>query len=253
LRIIVLGSGSIIPTKERFGSSILLETRRLGRVMLDIGPGALEKLRKLNVDPRSIRMLLITHFHVDHVSDLPALIKLKKFLGGDTLHIIGPRGLAEFIEDLILKNRFFSYLVDLECLKYIELHECWDGVAIEGEGYRIISKPVEHFGGVAYRIEDEDLSLVYSGDTKPDERLIDLSRNIDVLIHECSFPSSVLLGKHTSDEDLVKIVARVKPRVLVVVHLYPEMELRRYELMKALRNAFDGDIFIPKDLDIIEV
>jgi len=106
---------------------------------------------------------------------------------------------------------------------------------------------------VAYRLELEGHSIVYSGDTAPDPKLLELARGCDILIHECSFPAERLLGKHTSDKDLIRIAAEVNPKILIVVHLYPEMESRVRELVNGLRKVFDGEVYVPKDLDVIEV
>ena len=258
MRIIILGAGTIIPTRERFGSSILLETS-LGGILLDIGPGTIEKLRRIGYDLEMINRILITHFHVDHVSDLLPFLKLRalsrKNYGKfeEVIDIYGPRGLNDFIEDLLIKNRFLSYLMNLDVLRDVRLHECWDGVAVSYDGFEIRSTPVEHFNGVAYRVRVDGIDLVYSGDTVPDERLIRLAENVDVLIHECSYPSGQKLGKHTADDELIEIVSRIRPRITIVVHLYPEMEENVQSLSESLRKASGGLVYVPSDLDVIKV
>ena len=87
----------------------------------------------------------------------------------------------------------------------------------------------------------------------PDKRLIRLAENVDVLIHECSYPSGQKLGKHTADEELIEIVSRIRPRITIAVHLYPEMEERVQSLRESLRKASGGLVYVPSDLDVIEV
>ena len=258
MRIVILGAGSIIPTKNRFGSSILLETS-LGGILLDIGPGTIEKLRRIGSNLEMINKILITHFHIDHVSDLLPFLKMRaltrkpygKFK--DIIDIYGPKGLNDFIEDLLVKNRFLSYLMNLDVLRDVRLHECWDGVVAAEREFEIRSVPVEHFNGVAYRIRVDGVDLVYSGDTMPDERLIRMAENVDILIHECSYPSGRKLGKHTTDEELVEIVSMIKPKITIAVHLYPEMEERIHSLKESLRKASGGLVYVPSDMDVIEV
>ena len=258
MRIIVLGAGTTIPTKKRFGSSILLETS-LGGILLDIGPGTIEKLRRIGYDFETINRILITHFHIDHVSDLLPFLKMRglsrKSYGRfkEPIDIYGPRGLNVFIEDLLVKNRFLSYLMDFDVLRDVRFHECWDGVAAADERLEIRSAPVEHFNGVAYRIRIDGIDLVYSGDTVPDERLIKLAENVDILIHECSYPSGQKLGKHTADDELIEIVSRIRPRITIAIHLYPEMEERVQSLKESLKKASGGLVYVPSDLDVIEV
>lgn len=260
MRIIVLGSGSIVPTEKRYSSSILLEIRG-ERILLDIGPGTVEKLRRLGIDPNTIGRLLITHFHVDHVTDLPALIKLRAFDRSGYaahpphhLHIYGPRGLVEFMDKLVAPGGVFGYLAEsIGCMRLLTLHEAWEGVVEEAGNLRILAAPVEHFKGVAYRVEADGNSLVYSGDAVPDERLIKLAEKVDILIHECSFPHGGLLGKHTSDEQLAEIAARIEPKLLIAVHLYPVWEGREEELRDRLEGVFEGRVIVAEDMEIIEV
>lgn len=253
LKLVFLGAGSIIPTELRFSSGILLEADERVKLLLDIGPGIIEKLRRIEADLRSIQAILITHLHLDHVSDLLPLLKIRALIGGGKLRILGPKGIKEWLDLMITDQRLFGYLSKLGCSELIDVHELWDdGISFE-PGVRISSKPVEHFSGIAYRIDLGEVSITYSGDVVPDPRLIRLARGSDVLIHECSFPAEKLKGKHTSAEDLLRIVVEVDPKILIVTHLYPEMEEDLPRLYQLLSRVFRGKIYVPRDLDVIEV
>lgn len=220
---------------------------------MDIGPGVIEKLRRVGVDPESISVVAISHLHVDHVSDLLPLIKLRALGSRGRLRIFGPPGTGKWLDLLISDRRLFGYLSDLGCHEFIDLHEVWDGLVKLEPGIVLRSKPVEHFNGVAYRVDLASGSITYSGDAMPDPRLIELARGTRVLIHECSFPADKLKGKHTSTEDLRRIVAEVDPEILIVTHIYPEMEEVLQEFVKELSKEFNGLIYAPKDLDVVEV
>ncbi|MEM1666261.1 MAG: MBL fold metallo-hydrolase [Nitrososphaerota archaeon] len=260
MRLTFLGTGSIIPTTNRFSSAILLEIGN-DRLLLDCGPGTLEKLRRVGVDPNTISRLLLTHYHIDHVLDLPAIVKLRAFdrSGGPSqnplhLRVYGPLGLNTLIRYLFEEIPQFRYISEnLSCLKYIELKEVTKGLVEETSTLRIKCTPVKHYDGVAYRIDAEGKSLVYSGDTVPDENLIEFAKHADVLIHECSFPDEQLLGLHTSEKGLAEVAAKVRPRLLIPVHLYPAWEGREYELKILLTKAFDGSVIVPKDLESYEI
>jgi len=222
-------------------------------LLLDVGPGTIEKLRRVNVNPNDIRIILITHLHIDHVADLLPLIKIRAYSERrDKLKIYGPRGLRRFLDLLLRDHRLFGYLSRLGCINLIDVREVWEG-STQLHNMQLHFTNVEHFNGVAYRLELEGHSIVYSGDTAPDPKLLELARGCDILIHECSFPAEKLLGKHTSDKDLIRIAAEINPKILIVVHLYPEMESRVKELINGLRRVFDGEVYVPKDLDVIEV
>ncbi|MEM0079545.1 MAG: MBL fold metallo-hydrolase [Nitrososphaerota archaeon] len=260
MKIIILGSGSIIPTSSRFSSSILLENDDL-RVLMDVGPGTIEKLRKLKIDPNTIGVLLITHFHLDHVLDLPALLKIRLFneVGGANpsppqLELIGPVGLRDFLENMVSDRGVYSYLSQMMRYDvYVNLYEVGGGLAYDSRRLKVYALPVEHFNGLAYRVEFDGYSIAYSGDTVYDENIVKLAEDVDVLIHECSFPSEMILGKHSSEKDLLRVVRKAKPKILIVTHLYPAWESREKELEELFSKEPIRRVIIPKDMDIIEV
>ncbi len=250
----MLGAGSILPSERRFSSGILLQYGKSNRILLDIGPGVIEKLRKLKIDLSEIKSVLITHLHVDHILDLPALIKIRAYLPRRTLKIYGPRGIGAWLDLILTDQRLFGYLSRLGCKEFLEVYECWKDARELEPGVKIYTTPVEHFNGIAYRLEfDDGTAITYSGDTSPDPRLVELARGSKVLIHECSFPAEKMRGKHTSDDDLVEIVREVQPEILIIVHLYPEMEPWVDRLRKKLKGVFSGEVYVPEDMSTIEV
>ncbi|MEM3398636.1 MAG: MBL fold metallo-hydrolase [Nitrososphaerota archaeon] len=260
LKIVVLGSGSIIPTKNRFSTSFLLESS-IGRMLLDIGPGTIEKLRRLSIHPNSIDRVFITHFHLDHTLELPALIKIRMFneLGGSNMNprildIYGPSGLRIFLGKLSSPRGVYGYLSEMmSSLDFLRIHEVEDGLVEEVENLKVYATLVEHYNGLAYRLEVDNVSIAYSGDTVYDERMIKIAEGVDILIHECSFPKELLLGKHTSDEDLIEIGRKVNPKLLLVTHLYPAWEGREKELEDKLRRDIGCRVYVVKDMDILYV
>ncbi len=258
MRIIILGAGSIVPTPRRFSSGILIETS-MAKILMDAGPGTVEKLRKIGVNPNTVDLLLITHYHIDHVSDLPVLIKLRPFnsWGGKEEHppklkIYGPRGLRKFINETLFENEFFGYMKTLGYHELVELEEMWYSESSPFQGIVIRSAPVEHYDGVAYRVEAEGLSVVYSGDTTPDGRLVSLAQGCDILIHECSFPRSHMMGKHAIMEELVEIADKIRPKMLIPIHLYPIMD-EYVERLESLVRERGVRILVPDDMEILDV
>jgi len=260
MRLTFLGTGSIIPTPNRFSSAILVEIGN-ERFLLDCGPGTLEKLRRSNVDPNTIARIFLSHYHIDHMLDLLAIVKLRAFdrYGGPSLNplllkVYGPPGLNALVSHLFEKIPQFRYVSEnLSCFRYLELKEVTKGLVEEGSKWRITCVPVKHYDGVAYKIEAEGKSVVYSGDTIPDENLVELAKNADVLIHECSFPEEQLLGLHTSEKGLAEVATKTRPRLLIPIHLYPVWEGREDELKMLLNKTFNGNVIVPKDLESYEI
>ncbi len=85
----------------------------------------------------------------------------------------------------------------------------------------------------AYRVDAAGRSIVISGDTRPSAALERASRGVDVLIHEVYPETRVapeqrpggelwpqyLREVHTSDVELGRIAAAVRPKVLLLTHV----------------------------------
>ncbi len=249
-----MGSGSIVPTPYRFGSGHYVEAGE-GRFLLDCGPGVLEKMKNLSLSPFKLTALLLTHFHIDHVADIFPLLKLRAFTPEglpnktpEKLRIFGPKGLKRFLETLIDNNEFFSYVKTLMRYEsYSSLEEVEPWRVFEVEGVRLTSAPVTHDGGVAYRLESKGVSLVFSGDTSFSENLVKLAAGVDVLVHECSFPHERLVGQHVSEIELARIVAKVRPKIVVVTHLYPIWEGEEHRIAKTLEQSYRCKVVISRD------
>ncbi len=258
MRITILGAGSIVPTPSRFASSVLVEMDDI-KVLMDCGPGTLEKLRRLGIKPTQLHTVLVTHFHLDHFSDIPALIMVRAYddegkpsPNPPILEIVGPRKITELIT--AITDGLFSYLSNtMLCRRYLKIRELVNSSYAISDGVKVTSVEVEHYNGVAYKIEVDGKSLVYSGDTVPDERLVKLAAGCDVLIHECSFPHNMLVGKHTSDKQLVDIVTKAKPGLLVVTHLYPVWSGKEDNLRETIQNSTGVRTIIAQDFTVVEL
>ncbi|GBC71518.1 Ribonuclease Z [Candidatus Calditenuaceae archaeon HR02] len=254
MRLIVLGAGSIVPTPYRFGSGHYVEAGEI-KLLLDCGPGVLEKMRSLSLSPFKLTAVLLTHFHIDHVSDIFPLLKLRAFTpeglpnrSPDELRIFGPRGLKRFLGTLIDNNEFFSYVKTLMRYEsYTSLEEVEPWGVYEFGGVRLTSAPAKHDGGVAYRIDFGGVSLVYSGDTAYSEDLVKLAKGVDVLVHECSFPHERIVGQHVSEVELARIVAQVRPETVVVTHLYPIWEGEEHKLVSTLEQSYRCRVVVARN------
>ncbi len=71
MRLTILGGSAASPNTGMGCSGLLLQTGQT-KVVLDLGPGTLQELRK-HADFRTLDAVIISHMHVDHVLDLLAL------------------------------------------------------------------------------------------------------------------------------------------------------------------------------------
>src|SRR5262249_55077174 len=72
LELVVLGSGG--PRSfGRAGTSYLVLVDGAPRILVDAGPGAFVQIGKLGLDVARVDVVLLTHLHIDHTNDVPAL------------------------------------------------------------------------------------------------------------------------------------------------------------------------------------
>lgn len=109
IKITFLGTSSMLPTKERNHSSILLQYEKEG-ILIDCGEGTQRQLRIAKISPCKITKLLITHFHGDHVLGIPGLLQsLVANAYQKTIEIYGPVGTKKYIHNMMKGIIFQGY------------------------------------------------------------------------------------------------------------------------------------------------
>ncbi len=111
LDVCLMGSGGSIPKPERHLSSALL--RYCGAsIVIDCGEGTQIALKKAGFTFSRIGIILITHFHADHISGLPGMLLSMGNEGrvGPVI-IAGPPGLARVVESLCIIARGLPFEV----------------------------------------------------------------------------------------------------------------------------------------------
>ncbi|ASJ14467.1 ribonuclease Z [Thermococcus radiotolerans] len=136
LEVIFLGTGGIMPTRERNVPAIALRYR--GEIILfDVGEGTMRQMNTAKLSPMKVGKIFITHFHGDHYLGLAALIQTMNLWDREKpLHIYGPKYTFEFVQHF-LQSGFFRPGFD------IHVHELGETRLRFGD-YEIWSFKVEH-------------------------------------------------------------------------------------------------------------
>jgi len=122
MKLIFLGTGAGMPSKQRNVSAIALMTpQELNEIWLfDCGEATQHQILQTSLKPRKITKIFITHMHGDHVFGLPGLLSSRSFLDGTSpLTIYGPTGIQNFVEaSLQASQTHLTYP-----LSFQEIHE----------------------------------------------------------------------------------------------------------------------------------
>lgn len=78
---------------DQASTSYLIWLDNKARVLIDAGPGSLQRFKQSKADFADVDLILFSHFHVDHSADFSAYIKGAFFIERDKdLQVIGPSG-----------------------------------------------------------------------------------------------------------------------------------------------------------------
>jgi len=247
MKVTFLGTGSAMPTGERYQTGILVsdeETDR--RLLVDCGSGVLHRLQQSGVGYENVSTVLLTHHHLDHTSDLLSLLKARWLAGEDHLEVVGPTGTKALLDDLIDVYDYLREKVDLQ-IREVGAHE-FEVAGFEVEGFETRhSLPC-----LAYRFGDR---FTYSGDTEAFEGLANFAGGCDVLAHDCSFPDDVDVDNHPTPTQLGEALAGSGADLgrVYLTHLYPHTEGRHEEMLDSIGAVYDGDVRFAEDLRTLDL
>ena len=252
MKLIILGSGTCVPSKRRAPSGYLLESGN-DKTLLDGGSGTLRQIAKAGIDYSSVQTVMYTHFHVDHTAELLPLLFSRKHdpspLLSKKLNIYGPVGMLEHI---IRLDGFAGSWVyrDNDSITIKEL-KANDEIILGG--CRVSCHSTYHqSNSLGYRIRSDNGKIFsYTGDTDRGDRLIPLLQDADIAVAECSFPDSSKITGHLTPSELARIAQDAKVKKLLLTHLYPVMDT--VEPIPIIQSLFKGNVEITEDLNEYEV
>lgn len=249
-KLVVLGSGTGIPSLRRASPSLLLSSGNF-RLIIDSGPGALRRMLKAGITYRDFDLLLYTHLHPDHTADLVPILfacKYGELPREKELTCIGGPGFRDHMKKI---NDLYGSWISPHTY-HLTVKEISSNPILCGH-LKIRSAPMAHLpGSVGYRIEWQDKkSLVISGDTDFCESIVTLAQEADLLVLECSFPDEKKVEGHLTPSLAGRIAKASHSKRLLLTHLYPVCD--QYDILGQCRKTFQGDILVAEDLMEIEI
>jgi ribonuclease BN (tRNA processing enzyme) len=245
MRLTFLGTGSAMPTGERHQAGILLESDER-RLLLDCGSGVLHRLAETEVGYEGVDTLLLTHHHLDHVSDLMPLLKAKWLAGSESLTLAGPPGTEELLDGLLSVHAYMQERLDISVREVKPGTFDLAGFAIEAmetrhsmrcHAYRFVEDETGEPGGV----------VTVSGDTEAFAELAAFADGSDILVHDCSFPDDVDVSNHPTPALLGEALAGHDFGSVYLTHLYPHTRGKYREMLDSLSRGYEGDVRFARD------
>ncbi len=248
--LILLGSGTGIPSLRRASPGLVLISEN-SQVLVDSGPGTLRRMLEVGITYQDIDLLLYTHIHPDHISDLVPILFACRYADlprqKDLVGVGGP-GFKDYFNEL--KKLYWPWI---EPPSYHLAIKQTSETPFLFDQLKIFSKPMAHMPeSVGYRIEFKDgRSIVISGDTDYCRNIIDLAFEVDLLVIESSFPDGKKIEGHLTPALAGRIALESHCKRLLLTHLYPICD--QFDILKQCQQVYKGEIILGEDLMRIEI
>ncbi|MEW6530413.1 MAG: MBL fold metallo-hydrolase [Thermodesulfobacteriota bacterium] len=251
MEVTILGTGTATPMLERNASGIAVRAADL-LIVVDMGPGTIRRMLEAGIDTRLVDVILVTHFHPDHVSDIAPFLFASNYAFGpvreDPFELIGPDGLEQYFSGLVAVYNEWIVPRGNRLIKREMSSRKLDSLRIGRVD--IYSAPSVHTGAsLHYRIDADGASVTVSGDTDVSEVLVELAAESDILICECSLPDGQKIPGHLVPSEAGRIAARAGVKKLVLTHFYPPCE--EVDVVAQAAKTFSGEIVRAEDLMVI--
>ena len=245
MRLTILG-GSAAGTNTGQGCSGYLVESANARVVLDLGPGTLQELRK-HADYRTISAVVVSHMHLDHIADLLALrfaLAYNPVSPPGAVRLVLPPGGRAVLDRLAA---VFAGQGDVAGYfgAAFAISEFNPGAELVLSGLRLTFLPTVHFIPCwAIRIASENGSsgdLTYTADSGPAAELADFAHGTRVLIAEATYiepPETPFEQRgHLTAAEAGRIATAAEASMLVLSHLWEELGFELYRASAARHFA----------------
>lgn len=244
MEVIIIGSGTAIPTLRRASPSVFLRIANKN-LLVDSGSGTMRRLLEAQIDYLQIDYLFYTHLHPDHTIDFISFLfayKNPANLRKNDLKVIGPVGFKNFYEKIVklYGNWITPQDYNLSITEVLEDE-------IEFDNWRLKTKPIIHSeNSVGYRFEIDGKSMTISGDTDYCPAIVELANEADLLILECAFPDEIKVEGHLTPAFAARIANESNCKKLLLTHFYPLCD--NYDIESQCKHLFKGNLLIAEDL-----
>jgi len=282
IRLTFLGTGMPFPTRNQAAAGVLMEFGNGDILMFDVGSGTVANFNSMKISPAELTKFFISHLHTDHQGDLDMFwaqgIAFGRIL---PINVWGPTGdghalgTQAFVDGLLaanywdLKSRTGHIPTSGAVIIPHEFDWSKSQVVYDENGIQVTAFPAIHVmaGAVSYKIEYMGMSVVYSGDTKINQFMVEHGQDADLLIHETFLPAEILSEKTGMDLESAMIVVNEfhtpakaagvvfelsQPKMAVMYHTWVTEETIS-PLFDDLRVPYLGPVTLAQDFTVFNI
>lgn len=277
MRVVALGTGMPSTRPKQAAAAFLVELGNGDNFIFDIGTGSAERLSAQMIPYDLLDKVFIGHLHADHFGDLDALwvggvlmnrqVPLRIWGPNSTEEKYGTKYAVERMEEMYTWDQasrlgnvntvgFKAEVTEFDYKKV--MNKIYDE-----NGVQVYSIPAVHAldGPVSFILKWNGLSFAFSSDTYPNKWWIEHTKGVDLSIHECFSPPSIMVTKqkfppgdalnvatqvHTSPAMFGKVMSDTKPKHAVAYHFYNDFDTQP-QILREIRSTYDGELSLATD------
>lgn len=268
-QITMLGTGNATVSQIYNTCFVLQTSSTLMLVDAGGGNGILSQLKKVNVQISDIHHLFVTHAHTDHVLGVIWVIRMVAQCKGyeGLLHVYGNDKVMKVIKtiiDMILAKKQLAKVAERVVFHQLEDGDCFEVGDMKLECFDIQSTKEKQFG---FRAElpssdesDKPLVLACLGDEPYNEQNRRYIVGADWMMCEafCLYADRDTFKPyekcHSTALDAGKLAEELGVKNLILYHTEEKTLANRKEnYTREAAENFKGRIFVPDDLEVIEL
>ncbi len=310
-----------LPRLTQACNSIFVELGNGDSFVFDCGTGVIPKYYAMGIGLRKMDKIFLTHLHGDHMSDLifiygfgpsddrrtplyvwgPSKSNVPDPKDNSIIYEDGTIAFCQSVQDMMRWHNESQAFLPSSASNYVppswapaDKTDAYDlvgfevpwnerSIAYQSNGVTITAFPAVHCrqGSVSYKLEWNGLSMIFSGDTKPNYYMVDeAGSGVDVLIHEIVVPVEVWAERvagvapgsehwaqavngaqmvqdssHTPQRAYGYILSQleVPPRLAVGTHFQAADDTIEAALKDIRAHYPNGDVIIATDLMVLKV
>jgi len=285
MRVVVCGSASPLGNDPNRAQACIAVVTPRHLFLFDVGAGSAARANQAQLPMPRINGVFLTHFHSDHIADLPA-VNLNTWVRGraDRLQVYGPTGVQSVVDGFNAAYRLDrgyrtahhgSELLapergPMQANAFAPGDVVWQDDTLKITSFSVEHNPIEP--AVGYRVDYRGRSVVISGDTNASESLFKAAKDADLLFHdalsrtlldpmiegarEANLPVTPqimtdVIDYHADASTLPEAAAAAGVKQLVLYHLVPVPPIALAEKM-FLRGLPDS-VLLANDLDTFDL
>jgi len=219
-----------------------------GYIVIDPGPGSISAFNQLELVPSKVKMILVSHRHIDHYTDSEVYIEAMTDGGNKKSGVLaaGKSVLENIGEEIPAISAYHRALPD-------RVLALTPNDQFEEHDISIRAIYAKHYDPhtVGFRISSKGMTIAYLPDTEYTDELIDGIANAQLLVLSVLRPGGEKFRSHLCVDEAIELARKARPEKVLLTHFGtkmisapPENEAIRFEKLSGIKTIAARDSMI---------